>query len=233
MFKVLFVLCLTITSAVWAQDDPGADITRGEAVYEPAGPPSNSGKLILRNDSDNSLHLDAYDIQSVRQGDFGGYIYLQDQGGCVNVARRGTAQTQTLRADTLKINGGVQTFASGQIAFGVISSAGAKNSGTPNWTSVYDSGAARYEITIDSESYGFTSYATLVTPNSPVALLARTGSLNGKLLVVLYDLSGNAVQGGFSFQVNKFVQANLNDFCGDSGPVLLKEGSGSDSRRLK
>jgi hypothetical protein len=87
--------------------------------------------------------------------------------------------------------------APGEIAFGSIWFDGTKQSGTSNWTSTFNATSQWYEITITGESYFYTSYATVVTPND--ARLCRTGSVSGKLLVICTDTAGTPATSRFGF----------------------------------
>jgi len=91
-------------------------------------------------------------------------------------------------------------------AFGVVSSTGAKLSGTPNWSSTYAAG--QYTITIVNENYYYASYTTLVTPIGTGLIgfpgYCKTDSLSGKLLVKCYDKGGNVAAQAFAFRVEKY-----------------------------
>ncbi len=90
----------------------------------------------------------------------------------------------------------------GLLAFGVVSSDGSKASGTPNWSSNFNSADKQYEITLSGEDYHYLSYSTMVTPSFPTGErgFCTSNSVNNKLLVECYDKSGNpAVPGSFSF----------------------------------
>ena len=90
----------------------------------------------------------------------------------------------------------------GPLAFGVISSNGAKQSGTPNWTSTYNNANQRYEISITGENYYYLSYATLITPAGDVRF-CRSDSVGGKLLIYCYDKGGVAQPTRFGFTTFK------------------------------
>jgi hypothetical protein len=90
----------------------------------------------------------------------------------------------------------------GPLAFGVVYSSGAKQSGTPNWSSTYNSTYGRYEITISGENYYYLDYATNITPAGDVRF-CRSSSVSGKLLVYCYDGGGNAQLARFGFTTFK------------------------------
>ena len=90
----------------------------------------------------------------------------------------------------------------GPLAFGVVYSDGAKQSGTPNWTSAYNSTYQRYEISITNENYYYLNYTTLITPAGD-ARFCRSDSVGGKLLVYCYDKTGVAQQTRFGFTTFK------------------------------
>jgi hypothetical protein len=66
------------------------------------------------------------------------------------------------------------------IAYGFVNSNGTLASGTSNVSSAWT--GTRYEITIDGESYFFSSYATLASPTCDNATM-DIGSVSGKLLI--------------------------------------------------
>lgn len=70
------------------------------------------------------------------------------------------------------------------------------NVGSVSW----DAANSRYQITLTGVNYVPTDYVTVVTPGGE--FLGRYDGLSGRLLVYLYDLSGQA-QGPFSFIVLK------------------------------
>ena len=81
--------------------------------------------------------------------------------------------------------------------------AGARLSGSSNFTCAWDSGSVRYTCTIAGENYIYWAYTVSVTPTSLVVPV--TNSVGGQLLVIFYNLSGVAVKpaGGFSITVFK------------------------------
>jgi len=76
--------------------------------------------------------------------------------------------------------------------------------GTSNVSSaIFDSQAGQYEITIDGEDYFYLDYVTLVTLSADDPLIVSTSSVNGHLVVVVLDPSGNPVQADFQFVTYK------------------------------
>lgn len=90
----------------------------------------------------------------------------------------------------------------GPIAFGVVYRDGSKQSGTDNWSSLYNSTYKRYEIKINGESYYYLKYTTVITPAGDVRY-CRSSSVGGKLLVYCYDKSGSASSTRFGFATFK------------------------------
>ena len=88
------------------------------------------------------------------------------------------------------------------IAYGTVSSSGARLTGTAGWTSTYDAALDAYRITITGHPATFADVAT-VTPIAPVAAVATTHRSGGDLLVFLHDLTGADVQLSFSFVVHR------------------------------
>jgi hypothetical protein len=87
------------------------------------------------------------------------------------------------------------------IAYGNISSAGAVNSGSGNFTVTYNATNKWYEISISGETYIYYSYTTVVTPIG--ISIPATNSIGGKLIIELYTIGGVLKQDGFSFVVYK------------------------------
>jgi hypothetical protein len=87
------------------------------------------------------------------------------------------------------------TEAKDALAFGVVSGAGGKESGTANWTSSFDSTNKRYEVSVIGEKYDYRSYATAVTPSlgSGEDGFCSSASVDDKLLVQCYDHNGNPI----------------------------------------
>jgi hypothetical protein len=78
--------------------------------------------------------------------------------------------------------------------WGVITSAG-KQSGTPNWTSTYNTAQKWFEITIPGENYYYLADTAVATPSFGTGArgMCTSGSVGSKLLVECYDGSGNPV----------------------------------------
>ena len=89
------------------------------------------------------------------------------------------------------------------IAYAYINSTGTVASGTSNVSCAWSTTDNRYEITISGVSYLYSSYITNVTAGGSVPRIATTASINGKLLVSMFDLSGNKVQSNFQFTTYK------------------------------
>lgn len=86
------------------------------------------------------------------------------------------------------------------IAFGFIDLNGSIESSTASVTnSIWNSSLSRYEITISGESYYYTDYVTVVTPEGGTPVIATTASVSGKLIIFLYNTSGGKVQANFQF----------------------------------
>lgn len=93
------------------------------------------------------------------------------------------------------------------VAYGFIDAAGKALRATPNVSSVWNAATGVYEITIDRESYFWTSYVTAVTPAGAVPCdraFASTGSIGGKLTVKMANpVNGNGMQCPFQFVTYK------------------------------
>lgn len=83
----------------------------------------------------------------------------------------------------------------GPLAYGVVAKNGAKQSGSANWTSTFNTTDKQFEIAITGENYHYVAFATVVTPSFATGAegFCTSSSVNGKLLVKCYDCSGNVV----------------------------------------
>jgi len=108
----------------------------------------------------------------------------------------------------VKINGELNRTSTGTsnlvpVCYGSISSTGAINSGSGNF-SVSRISAGNYSITITGETYHYLRYTTTVTPAGVATpVVTGTNSVGGNLRVFTYNLSGSAADSGFSFVVHK------------------------------
>ena len=67
----------------------------------------------------------------------------------------------------------------------------------------YNQQALHYEIPIDGVNYYYSEYTAIVTVSSRAAIFATTDSVDGKLVVLLHDLQGFAVEEDFQFVIYK------------------------------
>ncbi|MHC4617726.1 MAG: hypothetical protein ACYTEQ_08220 [Planctomycetota bacterium] len=88
------------------------------------------------------------------------------------------------------------------IAYAFINADGTVASGTPNVSCSWNGSTRRYQITIAGESYYDEGYITVVTPCT-VSFGPATGSIDGKLSVMLFDPGLGATQGKFQFVTYK------------------------------
>lgn len=96
------------------------------------------------------------------------------------------------------------THSSLPIAYGNVKGTGEKYAGTTNFSSLWNAGSSRYEITITGVSYSYSSFATAVTmldESGCATLNPATNSVSGKLLIKIYNTAGNPVQCSFQFVV--------------------------------
>jgi hypothetical protein len=121
----------------------------------------------------------------------------------------GTFPTEKLdMIGNARINGEINRPSTGAanlvpVAYGTISATGAIQSGSGNFT-VDHLSTGLYIITITGESYLFSQYTTTATGiGSTTPLLVNTGSGSGSLQVRVYNLSGVATDGIFTFVVYK------------------------------
>lgn len=92
---------------------------------------------------------------------------------------------------------------SAPLAYGCIASDGARYSGTPNFTCIWNSTWERYEITITGENYYVPDYVTTATCVGGSARIIITESMSDKLIVHIFTTAGTKVQSIFNFMVYK------------------------------
>ncbi|NOZ78010.1 MAG: hypothetical protein GXP48_02275 [Acidobacteria bacterium] len=131
-------------------------------------------------------------------------LFVQGGGSTLLQVQDGSSQNVFTVDSTGRVSAGT-AHVSLPIAYAVIKQDGAVFKGTPNVSSTWNATYKRYEITIANVTYYYQQYVTEVTPTtaSNTPRFATTGSVGGKLLVQIYDLSGNAVQTGFHVVVFK------------------------------
>ena len=90
------------------------------------------------------------------------------------------------------------------LAYGRVTATGTLGGGTENIESVnWNASSSQYEITIRGVNYNLASYSTVVTTSGGWPRVFRTGSsMSGMLLIMAYNLDGDAAQGSFSFVVH-------------------------------
>lgn len=87
------------------------------------------------------------------------------------------------------------------LAYGFVYENGTKASGTANFTVNWNSNTNWYEIQLTGISYFYSNYSTVVTVTIPHLTFCHTDSVNGKLLVLCFNESGNPIQADFAFGV--------------------------------
>lgn len=88
------------------------------------------------------------------------------------------------------------------VAYGTVNSDGSISGGSGNFSVTFNSTSSWYEITITGESYHYTSYTTTANIiGGTVPRFATTSSVSGRLIVAIFDLSGNRQQNMFNFVV--------------------------------
>lgn len=135
--------------------------------------------------------------------------FAQDDGASLDdasdVGAAAAAAGETLELDDADRDseGGVEGgqaifFGKSPLAYGTVLSNGSKYKGSTNWSSTYNGTYKRYEISINSNSYYYLNYATVVTPAGDNRY-CRTSSVGGKLLVYCMDHQGNTQPARFGF----------------------------------
>src|SRR5262249_4988072 len=129
-----------------------------------------------------------------------------DESGDVGIGNTSPAEKLDVTGN-IKLTGEVVRPSTGAsnlvpIAYGNIASNGGINSGSGNFTcSLLTTGL--YLITINSESYQFQTYTTVVSPANSSPIFATTGSGAGQLQVYTWNAAGTATNSNFHFVVYK------------------------------
>ena len=84
-------------------------------------------------------------------------------------------------------------------AYGAIYQDGTAQSGSGNFSAVWNGSAGWYEITIAGVNYYYLSHATTITTSTPAGAVCQSDSVSGKLLVLCYTLGGQPTQATFGF----------------------------------
>lgn len=85
------------------------------------------------------------------------------------------------------------------LAIGSIAADGTIISGSGNYSIIWNNIGKRYEISINGENYNTLNFTTIVTPVHFSNRTAVTGGVNAKLMVYLFNDSGEGIQGPFHF----------------------------------
>lgn len=184
-------------------------------VYGTHGPTSNYGYL-----GTNSFGAYGYHSSSHNYGGLGGATAgVQGSGtngvyavNSSNSAINAYLATATYAGDfsaDIRVKGDInREYVSGSpqnavpVAYGTINANASVSGGSGNFSAVYDSTNNWYEITITGETYHYTSYTTTAnTIGGTVPRFATTSSVSGRLIVSIFDLSGNRQQNMFNFVV--------------------------------
>lgn len=140
---------------------------------------------------------------------YGGYFYAADNYGAYFY---GSNNRAIYAGGAITATGNIKSFGEVRgaytalpIAYGYVGSNGATTVASPNVSSVWSSGSSWYEITISGHSYFYNQYVTEVTLESTCGAgnSARTASVGGNLLVMIYTTGGSSVQCAFQFVTYK------------------------------
>ncbi len=86
------------------------------------------------------------------------------------------------------------------VAFGAVYQDGTVESGSGNFTAVWNPSSQWYQVTITGVNYYYLSYATTITTSTPIGNgTCQSDSVSGNLLVRCYTLSGVPTQATFGF----------------------------------
>ncbi|QRM90757.1 hypothetical protein FG167_16425 [Lacinutrix sp. WUR7] len=135
----------------------------------------------------------------VPTGSTSGSQFIEMQNGSNIVAAINSDGSAEFKSVQFEDNSVQTTAAVGPLAYGFVRAAGNTPSGSGNYSSTWVAAESRYEITIPGEYYFWYHYTTVVTSNSAAVFGERVNSVNGKLLVYLYNASGALIQGDFQF----------------------------------
>jgi hypothetical protein len=152
------------------------------------------------------------DVASLNLGDFNGqrlWLGVEVNGNGEMTPRQPFgAVPYAIYAENAKLLNGRESSFYGErrrdpIAYGIVRAAGGREKGW-NFSSGYDSNLGGYVIEINDINYNVNEYVTMVTPvvnqsDCENAVLAASGSRDGRLIVDLEDRNGNNVQCKFHF----------------------------------
>ena len=125
------------------------------------------------------------------------FIEMENGGSIVAAINSdGSAEFKSIQFEDNTIQ---TTAAVGPLAHGFIKADASIDSGSGNFTAVWDASLSRYEITISSVDYFYRYFSTNITASSSSIYRCRVSSQSGKLLVILYNSSGLQIQGEFQF----------------------------------
>ncbi len=204
----------------------GMELTAGENISENG----DSGAIMIDvGDPEQKLAIDDYGMQTYFADAASGILYLQPYGGCVAMPLYGLTYASRMITDTVYYPSPtvgqyeVQTHASGEIAYGTVwGGSGNRISGSENWMSTYNEALQRYEIQIDDEDYHYRQYPTQITMAGGSPKIGVTSSVDGTMLVKIYDLLGELTTNDFSFVVYKYEKVNeLEDCYAERPPEIL------------
>ena len=169
--------------------------------------PLNPLSVLQTTGNTNTVRIESMDQPTgkdlieliVPAGSTSGSQFIEMQNGADIVAAVNSDGSATFKSVQFEDNSVQTTAAKGPLAYGFVRSAGTTPSGSGNYNAAWIASENRYEITISGEYYFWYLYTTVVTSNSSAVFRERLDSVNGKLLVYLYNASGALIQGDFQF----------------------------------
>jgi hypothetical protein len=175
----------------------------GIGTFSPVNPLS----VLQTTGNTNTVRIESMDQPTgkdlieliVPAGSTSGSQFIEMQNGADIVAAVNSDGSATFKSVQFEDNSVQTTAAKGPLAYGFVRSAGTTPSGSGNYNAAWIASENRYEITISGEYYFWYLYTTVVTSNSSAVFRERLDSVNGKLLVYLYNASGALIQGDFQF----------------------------------
>ncbi|MFN8482394.1 MAG: hypothetical protein U0768_04925 [Anaerolineae bacterium] len=185
-------------NGVWGQSDTGAGVTGKSGSEKGVHGISASGDGVYGETKGGSAAKGVAGVSPNGVGVYGESAHgLAGQfGGDVEVD--GTL-TQTYLGSPAR---------AAPVAYAQVNLNGVLQRGTPNVTSIiWDAASRAYVIRIANVYYGTGDFATVVTavrgdPTTVVPIVPVTSATNdGRMLVYMFDLSGNKVQANFNFVV--------------------------------
>lgn len=196
-----------VENTIWNKDTSGDITFNGGYVGIGTNNPQNTLSVLHEIGIANTVRIESQDHPTgkdlielvVPTGSTAGSQFIEMQNGSSIVAAinsDGSAQFKSVQFEDFTTQ---TTAAVGPLAYGFVSADASINSGSGNFSAVWNASLSRYEITISGVSYFYRNFATNITISTSTIHRSRVSSNSGNLIVYLYNSSGTPSQGEFQF----------------------------------